>query len=155
MMKTIGAGLAVGLVGLGISMASRKKLVQTIQKSHLYPELESGCAVALESNEVLSDIVQQLKPYFHFDFAVSEEFVQTSAHLSEFLSRLDEVKCKRSIPKMFRGFTSVMIQRLRELRRAIRDTSPALLEEFDEIAAEVTTYQDDQHHNIWCDSHPD
>ena len=160
MLKTMGAGVAIGLAGLGYSQMAHyfkpKKIdFAQIQESKLYPELEKQSAYALEQNEALNEIVQQLKQYFHFDFEVGQEFVRVAADLAEFMARREEIEKKRSIPKQFRAFTSTLMQRVRELRRAIREKSPMLLEEFDEAAAELTTFQSEQHHNLWCDAHPD
>jgi hypothetical protein len=41
------------------------------------------------------------------------------------------------------------VSRTRELRRAVREQAPAMLEEFDEIAADVQKYQKDSHDTYW------
>ena len=142
MMKVAGLGVGAAVVGLGL--VSKLGLVQSKEK--LIAELDKARAL-------LDDIVERCIPFFQFDAEVGQAFAEAAAGAAEFFLRVQEVKHKRSIPAQFRGFTSVMRVRLRELRRAVRDQAPSRLEEFDEIVAEVDTYTKDSHHNMWCDAH--
>lgn len=165
MMKTVGLGLGATVVGVGLFTAvkgtmSKEKILSKLDdarkhgtKSSRFPFVESGAAVALENDSVLDDIVERAVPFFQFDEEVGRAFADTAAQAAEFCLRLHEVQHKRSVPAQFRAFTSVMRVRLRELRRAIRDKAPGLLEEFDELVQEVETYGKDSHHNMWCDAH--
>lgn len=108
---------------------------------------------ALSTDFGLEDFVTRIVPFMRFDEEVGIAFAKGAAAAAEFLSRKDEIEMKRSIPQLFRGFTSVMVRRIKELRRAIRDQMPSLLEEFDELKTEVETYEKDSHHNMWCDAH--
>jgi len=108
---------------------------------------------ALASDYAMEDFVTRLVPFMRFDEEIAVEFAKTAAAAAEFLQRINEIEHKRSIPLLFRGFTSVMVRRIKELRRAIRDQAPSLLEEFDEIKTEVEAYEKDSHHNMWCDAH--
>lgn len=164
MIKTVGV-IAAGVVGLGVvskiqSTSNSKSIVENIDiarekkiKSDRFPYLESGYAVALEHDTFLDDIVERVLPYFQFDTEVATAFVEACGGAAEFMIRKDEIKYKRSIPLLFRPFTSVMRIRLRELRRAVRDKAPGSLEEFDEIVQDVETYTKDSHHNLWCEAH--
>jgi hypothetical protein len=42
-----------------------------------------------------------------------------------------------------------MVSRTRELRRSVREQAPAMLEEFDEVAADVQKYARESHDNFW------
>jgi hypothetical protein len=164
MMKTVGV-LAAGVVGLGVVSklnlsTNSKSIVHRIDtarqqntKSDRFPYLEPGYAVALENDTFLDDIVERVLPYFQFDQDVAKAFAEACGGAAEFMIRKDEVKYKRSIPLLFRPFTSIMRIRLRELRRAVRDKAPGSLEEFDEIVQDVDTYTKDSHHNLWCEAH--
>jgi len=165
MMKVAGLGVGAAVVGLGLVsklglVQSKEKLIAELDKaratqrrSERFPFLEPGAAFALEHDSLLDDIVERCIPFFQFDAEVGQAFAEAAAGAAEFFLRVQEVKHKRSIPAQFRGFTSVMRVRLRELRRAVRDQAPSRLEEFDEIVAEVDTYTKDSHHNMWCDAH--
>lgn len=165
MMKTVGLGLGATVVGVGLVTAvrgslSKDKILAKLEKaraedirSSRFPFVEAGAAVALENDNVLDDIVERCIPFFQFDEEVGHAFAEAAAQAAEFCLRLHEVQHKRSIPAQFRAFTSVMRVRLRELRRAIREKAPGMLEEFDEIVQEVETYGKDSHHNMWCDAH--
>ena len=109
---------------------------------------------ALGSDYQLEDFVSRIVQYFRFDEELGIAFAKTCAGAAEFLQRQGEVK-KRSVPVLFRGFTSTMVRRIREMRRAIRSQMPSMLEEFDELKTEVETYEKDSHHNMWCDAHLD
>lgn len=126
---------------------------ETKKATHKYSYLDKELSAALENDFALDDFAERLQPYFHFDKEVCQAFVEAAAQAAEFLARQEEIQFKKSIPKRFREFTFVMKQRLRELRRVIRDESPMLLEEFDELRNEVDTYSADNHHNLWCDAH--
>jgi hypothetical protein len=164
MIKTVGV-LAAGVVGYGVMSkfqisGNPKSIIDQIDKaretktvSERFPYLEPGYAVALEYDSFLDDIVERVFPYFQFDQEVAKAFAEACGGAAEFMIRKDEVKLKRSIPLLFRPFTSIMRIRLRELRRAIRDKAPGSLEEFDEIVQDVETYTKDSHHNLWCEAH--
>ena len=114
-----------------------------------WPFLEAGLAVALEQDLVLEDLVERMTPFFRFDEEVGRAFVETAAGAAEYQLRLDEVKHKRSIAKVFGSFTTTLVSRTRELRRALRDQAPAMLEEFDEVAADVQKFAKDSHDTFW------
>ena len=164
-MKTMGLGLGAAVVGLGVVsrmglLQSREKTLADLEKarasgkrSDRFPFLESGAAFALEQDSGLDDIVERCIPFFQFDEDVGHAFAEAAAGAAEFMLRAPEICHKRSIPARFRAFTSVMRVRLRELRRAVRDKSPSMLEEFDEIVTEVESFTKDSHHNLWCDAH--
>ena len=163
-MKTVGLGVGAAVVTLGLATRfgshSKAKTVAAIEaarssqrRSDRFPFLESGAAFALEQDSVLDDIVERAVPFFQFDPAVGQAFAEAAAGAAEFMLRLHEIDHKRSVPAQFRAFTSVMRVRLRELRRAIRDQAPPMLEEFDELVSEVETFTKDSHHNLWCDAH--
>lgn len=164
MIKTVSV-LAAGVVGYGVvsklqGTGNSQSIIERIDKaranktpSERFPYVESGYAVALEYDTFLDDIVERVFPYFQFDEQVAKAFAEACGGAAEFMIRKDEVKYKRSIPLLFRPFTSIMRIRLRELRRAIRDKSPGSLEEFDEIVQDVETYAKDSHHNLWCEAH--
>jgi hypothetical protein len=116
-----------------------------------WPFLEPGLGVALEQDLVLEDIVERMTKFFSFDEEVGRSFVETAAGAAEFQLRLDEIKYKRSIAKTFGSFTSVLVSRTRELRRAVREKAPAMLEEFDEVASDVQKYHKESHDNFWKD----
>ena len=161
-------GLGVSAVGLGLGMTgafnrflpkptttTMGETISTAAKKldkQQYPFLDPGAEVALLSDYTLSDIVDRLQYFAKFDEEVYEELVKVAAQCAEFLARRSEVERKRSIPLQFRGFSTMLIQRTRELRRAIRDKEPQVLQEFDEVAAEITAFQNDTHHNLWCDA---
>jgi hypothetical protein len=107
----------------------------------------------LATDYTMEDFVTRIVQFMRFDEEIAIEFAKTAAGAAEFLQRINEIKHKRSIPSLFRGFTSVMVRRIKELRRAIRDQMPSLLEEFDELKTEVEAYEKDSHHNMWCDAH--
>lgn len=163
-MIKIGLGVA-GVVGLGVISrfaggGSTKSLVAKIEAarsqgsvSKRFPMVEPGAAVALENDPVLEDIVERAIPFFQFDEEVGQAFAEACASAAEFSARAEEIEHKRSIPKQFRAFTSTMRVRLKELRRAVRDKAPGMLEEFDELLQEVDTFAKDSHHNMWCDAH--
>jgi hypothetical protein len=165
MMKTVGLGVGAAVVGLGLvsklgvpqakdkTVAALLKAREDGVRSERFPFLESGLAFALERDSILDDIVERCIPFFQFDAEVGQAFAEAAAGAAEFLLRVHEVKYRRSVPAQFRVFTSVMRVRLRELRRAVRDQAPSMLEEFDEIVTEVETYTKDSHHNMWCDAH--
>lgn len=165
MIKTVGLGVGAAVVGLGLVSklgfgSSKEKLVQDLEKarasgqrSDRFPFLEAGAAFALEQDPLLDDIVERAIPFFQFDADVGHAFAEAAAGAAEFMMRSHEVEHKRSIPAKFRGFTSLMRVRLRELRRAIRDAEPSRLEDFDELVTEVDTFTKDSHHNLWCDAH--
>lgn len=165
MLKSVGLGLGAAVVGVGVFAAvkgtdSKEAILQKIDKARAekatsarFPYVESGAAVALENDNVLDDLVDRAAPFFQFDEEVGHAFAEAAAGAAEFCVRMHFVEHKRSIPAKFRAFTSVMRVRLRELRRAIRDKAPGMLEEFDEIVQEVETYGKDSHHNMWCDAH--
>jgi len=108
---------------------------------------------SLATDYTMEDFVTRLVPFMRFDEDVAIEFCKTAAAAAEFLQRQSEIQHKRSIPLLFRGFTSVMVRRVKELRRAIREQMPSLLEEFDELKTEVEAFEKDSHHNMWCDAH--
>ena len=108
---------------------------------------------ALSTEYTMEDFVTRIVPYMRFDEEIAIEFAKNAAAAAEFLQRVQEIKHKRSIPLLFRGFTNVMVRRMKELRRAVRDQMPSLLEEFDELKTEVEAYEKDSHHNMWCDAH--
>lgn len=164
MIKTVGV-LAAGVVGFGVvsklqGSGNSQSLIEKVDKaranktpSKRFPYVEPGYAVALEYDTFLDDIVERVFPYFQFDEEVAKAFAEACGGAAEFMIRKDQVKYKRSIPLLFRPFTSIMRIRLRELRRAIRDKAPGSLEEFDEIVQDVETYAKDTHHNLWCEAH--
>jgi hypothetical protein len=127
----------------------RPKKVEPCQFSFLNAEENA----ALATDYTMEDFVSRLQPFMRFDEEVAVEFAKTAAAASEFLQRVNEIQHKRSIPLLFRGFTSTMVRRIKEMRRAIRDQMPSLLEEFDELKTEVEAYEKDTHHNMWCDAH--
>ena len=150
----------MGLVSRMGLLQSREKILLALEKaresgtrSERFPFLESGAAFALEQDSVLDDIVERCIPFFQFDEEVGHAFAEAAAGAAEFMMRTPEVCHKRSIPARFRAFTSVMRVRLRELRRSVRDKSPSMLEEFDEIVTEMESFTKDSHHNLWCDAH--
>lgn len=151
--KTIGLGVGAGIIGLGLTglMKRSKPSLDAKLDRRRFAFLDEAEEVALHADATLEDICERLQVYAKYDEEVYEEFVRTAAACAEFLIRKDEVR-KRSVPLMFRGFSTTLIHRVRELRRAIRDQDPHLLQEFDEIAAEVTSFQTDQHHNLWCEA---
>lgn len=162
--KIVGLAVGAGVLGLGWGgafnrfipkqQAMHEKIQAAASKleKQQYPFLDPGSEVALQSDYTLSDIVDRLQYYAKFDEEVYEEIVKTAAACAEFLARRGEVQHKRSIPLQFRGFSTMLVQRIREMRRAIRDQEPQVLQEFDEVAAEVTAFQADMHHNLWCDA---
>jgi hypothetical protein len=115
--------------------------------------LDDAENAALATDFGLEDFVTRLVPFMRFDEEVGIAFAKEAAAAAEFLNRKGEIEKKRSIPQLFRGFTSVMVRRIKELRRAIREQMPSLLEEFDELKTEVEAYEKDSHHNMWCDAH--
>jgi hypothetical protein len=132
--------------------ASTKELIHNSAGAHArWSYLDSGLGLALEQDAVLEDLVERLTPFFRFDEEVGQAFVETAAGAAEYQLRLDEVKHKRSIAKSFGAFTTTMVSRTRELRRAVREQAPAMLEEFDEIAADVQKYARESHDNFWKD----
>ncbi len=152
----IGAGALAVMYGIRCFFArgsSAKELIQTASETNKVNQrwayLEPGLAVALEQDQTLEDIVDRLTPFFRFDEEVGQAFVETAAGAAEFQLRLDEIKHKRSIAKTFGSFTTTLVSRTRELRRAVREQAPAMLEEFDEIAADVQKYQKDSHDTYW------
>lgn len=165
MMKTVGLGVGAAVVTLGLASRlgfsqSKERLVAQLdkardekQRSDRFPFLEGGAAFALENDSILDDIVERAVPFFQFDPEVGQAFAEAAAGAAEFMLRIHEVDHKRSVPAQFRAFTSVMRVRLRELRRAVRDKAPPMLEEFDELVTEVETFTKDSHHNLWCDAH--
>ena len=127
-----------------------KDLIHSSGGSHArWAFLDSGLGLALEQDAVLEDLVERLTPFFRFDEEVGQAFVETAAGAAEYQLRLDEVKHKRSIAKSFGAFTTTMVSRTRELRRSVREQAPAMLEEFDEVAADVQKYARESHDNFW------
>lgn len=165
MLKSVGLGLGAAVVGVGVFVAakgsdSKEGILQKIEKARAeqtpsarFPYVESGAAVALEHDHVLDDLVDRVAPFFQFDEEVGHAFAEAAAGAAEFCVRMHLVEHKRCIPARFRAFTSIMRVRLRELRRAIRDKAPGLLEEYDEVVQEVETFGKDSHHNMWCEAH--
>jgi hypothetical protein len=165
MLKSVGLGLGAAVVGVGVFAAvkstdSKDSILQKIDAarsaqtaSTRFPFLESGAAVALEHDHLLEDLVERAAPFFQFDEDVGHAFAEAAAGAAEFCVRMHTIEHKRCIPAKFRAFTSVMRVRLRELRRAIREKAPGMLEEFDEVTQEVETYGKDSHHNMWCEAH--
>lgn len=147
----LGAGL--GVAGLASTFFGQKKTIDTLKKSDKYPFLDPVSASALEDNPILDDFVDRLLPYFHYDREICHAYAEAAAGAAEFLLRKDEIQHKRSIPLQFRAFTHVMRTRLRELRRIIREETPSILEEFDEIRNELDAFHADNHHNLWCEAH--
>jgi len=139
----------------GGSAKAVKSMIDEAAENHeihqRWPYLEPGLGIALEQDLVLEDIVERMTKFFRFDEEVGQSFVETAAGAAEFQLRLDEVKYRRSIAKSFGSFTSLLVSRTRELRRALRDQSPAMLEEFDEVAADVQKYHKESHDNFWKD----
>ena len=125
------------------------KAASSGELSKRWPFLEAGLGVALEQDLVLEDLVERMTPFFRFDEEVGRAFVETAAGAAEYQLRLDEVVHKRSIAKSFGAFTTTLVSRTRELRRALRDKAPAMLEEFDEVAADVQKFAKDSHDNFW------
>lgn len=167
MNSTLGLGVSGAFIGFGLlgvmkqyipsSETARATVKAKISSGKLdnrvYPFLDAGSEIALRSDSELHDIVERLAMYGGFGPAAWEAFVGAAAGAAEFLARKDEIEHRRSIPLLFRGFTQTMLVRLRELRRGIRDAQPAVLQDFDDIVAEVQTFQADMHHNLWCEAH--
>ena len=166
MMKTVGLGLSAGIFGLGMtgvlgkmmpSKTTKLTLMEKIEQGKLdspqkFPFLDAGSELALISDFFLDYICERLMQFAQFDQEIYEAFVEEAAKCAEFLLRKKEVVHKRAVPLLFRGYTQTMLIRLRELRRAIRDSQPSQLEDFDDIVAELKSFQSDQHHNLWGDS---
>lgn len=165
--KKLKTSVNIKAVGLGVGLlaamwtirsylksgVSTKELVQNSHGEHhkRWRFLESGLGVALEQDLVLEDLVERMTPFFRFDEEVGQAFVETAAGAAEFQLRLDEIKHKRSIAKSFGAFTTTLVSRTRELRRALRESAPSMLEEFDEVAADVQKYARESHDNFWKD----
>jgi uncharacterized membrane protein YgaE (UPF0421/DUF939 family) len=168
--KIIGLAVGAGVLGLGMtgtlnrfmpkvkfatkSVAEKlKENVVDADFEQKYVFLDAAAELALNNENQLDDFVERLYLYSKYDEEIWEEFVRAAASTAEFLLRKDEIEKQRSIPLLFKKYSQVMFVRLRELRRIIRDTQPTELEEFDEIVTELTTFQSDMHHNLWCDAH--
>jgi hypothetical protein len=160
--KTLGLGAgalaamwAIKSYFINSSSKSAKTLLDEAsanQQIHLrWPFLEPGLGIALEQDLVLEDIVERMTKFFVYDEELGRSFVETAAGAAEFQLRLDEIKYKRSIAKSFGAFTSLLVSRTRELRRALRDQAPSMLEEFDEVAADVQKFHKESHDNFWKD----
>lgn len=164
MLKTVGV-LTAGIIGVGVMSKVQKNsksenILKRIDdarekklKSERFPFLEIGLSIALETEITLDDLADRIIPYMQFDEEVAKAFIETCGQAAEFLLRKDQIQHKRSIPSLFRPFTSIMRIRLRELRRAVRDKAPGMLEEFDEMVQDVETFAKDSHHNMWCEAH--
>lgn len=160
-LKNIGLGIGALAVMFGIKSFFKGKTVTPRQliesaaknqtKNLRWPFLEPGLAVALEQDSTLEELVDRLTPFFQFDEEVGRAIVETAAGAAEFQLRIDEVKHKRSIAKTFGSFTTTLVSRTRELRRAVRDQASTRLEDFDEVAADIQKYQKDSHDNFWKD----
>lgn len=162
MLGVSGACIGIGLLGvmkkyIPSSETARATVKAQIARGELadrrYPFLDAGSEIALRADAELHDLVDRLAMYGGFGPDAWEAFVGAAAGAAEFLARKDEIEHRRSIPLLFRGFTQTMLVRLRELRRGIRDAQPAVLQDFDDIVAEVHTFQSDMHHNLWCEAH--
>ena len=156
MIKVLGLGL-LGGAGLYLYTTTTKKSstsqnISTRVKKYIY--LSSEESQFLENDETLDEMIERLLPFFRFDEELCIEIARAAAGAAEFLSRCSEIEHKRSIPKRFREFTSLMSSRSREFRREIRNKMPSLLEEYDELKTDIETFEKDSHHNMWCDAHP-
>lgn len=165
--KIVGLAVGAGILGLGMSgnlskfipkLVGGKTVAEKIKENLVdlnqkYLFLEPAAELALNNDFQLEDFVDRLYLFSKYDEEVWEEFVRAAASTAEFLLRKQEVEKQRAIPLLFKKYSQVMIVRLRQLRRAIRDSQPSELEEFDEIVTEINTFQSDTHHNLWCDAH--
>ena len=166
--KIVGLVLGAGVLGLGMtgtlgkfipkltagkSVADKIKENLVDEKDQKYLFLDAASELALSNDFQLEDFVDRLYLFSKYDEEVWEEFVRAAASTAEFLLRKQEIEKQRAIPLLFKKYSQVMIVRLRQLRRAIRDSQPSELEEFDEIVTEINTFQSDTHHNLWCDAH--
>jgi len=167
--KVIGLGIGAGIVGLGVTqwlkrnpkllLGTRQSVAEQVRDGvpqtddQRWPFLEPAAELALKNDFQLEDFVDRLYLFSKYDDDLWEEFVRAAASTAEFLLRKHELTHVRGIPLLFKKHSQIMFTRLREIRRTIRDSQPSDLEEFDEIVAEMTLFQSDTHHNLWCEAH--
>lgn len=151
-----------GILGVGMLMWRRKgvkvSVIDAAREAHTmskrFPQLESGLAAALENNDQLLEIVDRLDVYASFDSDAYETFLEVAGNTAEFLARRHEITLLRSMPLWFRGFVREMMDELRRIRAAIRDSEPQRLEGFDEIRNDLVAFRKEHNTNIWYDAHP-
>ena len=155
--------IGAGLLGVGVLVWQRSKKAKTsvidkAREEHImskrFPQLESGVAAALENNDQLLEIVDRLESYASFDLEAYEAFLEAAGNTAEFLARRHEITLLRSMPLWFRGFVREMMDELRRMRAAIRQSEPQRLESFDEIRNDLMAFRKEHNTNIWYDAHP-
>ena len=171
--KVIGLGIGAGLLGLGLTGNLNRFLPQmlkggaktvaeqvkegvideTLTTTKRWLFLDPAAELALHNDSQLEDFVDRLYLFSRYDEDLWEEFVRAAAATAEFLLRKSEIEHARGIPLLFKKHSQIMFTRLREIRRVIRDHTPSDLQEFDDVVAEIQTFQSDTHHNLWCEAH--
>ena len=155
--------IGAGVLGVGVLLWQRSKPAKTsvidkAREEHImskrFPQLESGIAAALENNDQLLEIVDRLESFASLDQEAYETFLEAAGNTAEFLARRHEITMLRSMPLWFRGFVREMMDELRRLRAAIRQTEPQRLEAFDEIRNDLVAFRKEHNTNIWYDAHP-
>lgn len=124
------------------------------RKNSRFPQLDEVAGAALESHDTLVEFIDRLGEYASFDPDAYDDFFKAAADAAEFMERKSEIKHARSVPMLFRGFTTEMVRALKKIRQAIRDSEPYRLEKFDEIRNDVYSFQKEMNKNLWWDAHP-
>ena len=136
-----------------VLMEKMIKAEEDQQRNPNYPFLSPSEAVALDTDDTLSDFVSRITQYSKINEELVHHFGRVAAEAAEYLVRIDEVQRKKSIPVVFGAYTRSLVMTCRNMRKSIREESPSMLEEFDEFVEEVIQYKNDNHHNMWCDAH--